>query len=142
MKILKLLKKIILIVAFLFAGVYLYFNSDFAEIRSLRIQLENDLGSTFLQRPKLVDKEYYGGIEEGGRKSLLVLGDKDCVAISKKITQSESVNNQSDYFAFFKKNNMPISEINTWSKETDDGGYIKYVLEKKNCVLYRLSHYE
>lgn len=141
MKILGFIGKVFLIVIGILICLYLYFDSDYSEVRRLRGQIEQNLELQLSELPSLIDRENYGWVEDGGDKALLKLGSQDCIAISMKMTGSEKSHEKSAYFEMFNRNNIVPSYLKIRFISNAQGDSTNYALDENTCHLYRSYHY-
>ena len=123
-------------------GLFLYFDSDFSEVRRLQGQIEKNLNLKSLELSELIDRESYGWAEEGGDKALLLFSPYACKAISAVMTGAEKSTERSEYFGMFAKNNLNPVYVKTWFESNTHGDFTYYALDEASCNLYRRYHYE
>lgn len=132
----------LLILIFTVGCLFLYFDSDFYEVRRLHSQIEKNLEIKLTELPKLIDRENYGWAEEGGDKVLLSLNSQDCLTISRAMTDAKKYHENSEYHEIFNRNNIYPSNLKTWFKLNSHGDFTNYALDESMCNLYRRYHYE
>ncbi|MEH6471209.1 MAG: hypothetical protein V7752_08165 [Halopseudomonas sp.] len=142
MRALKFVGKGLLIFLGILFVLFMYFDSDFHEVRRLKDQVEKNLKLSSIELPELIDRETYGWAEEGGDKALLLLSPLACTSISSVMTGSEESNGKSEYSDMFARNKLNPSIVKTWFKSNAHGDFTYYALDEKSCSLYRRYHYE
>lgn len=142
MKVLKTIGKILLLLSALLVGIYLIINSDFIEERRLRDQVQKNLKVELTGIPKLIVRESYGFIEDGGDRALLSLNPTDCAAVSAVMTGFELSSEKSEYYEFFKQKNSFPKSLKTWRKSNSHGDFTSYALAEETCHLYRHYYYD
>ena len=119
---LKVIAAVLITLALVAISSFLYFESDFHEVRRLRSQIEQNLAIELSEHPQLIDRESYGWAEEGGDKALLRLKEQDCIIVAKAMTVMGVKPEMLRYFEMFSKNNIRPDRVSI--KETYSGKFV------------------
>ena len=143
LKALRIIGLTLVVMFLLLCVMYFYFNSDLFRVHQLKEKIEADFKLSLKNSPKLIDVKNYGWAEESGDVALLQVNSSDCLALSKNMTDSDDVSDDSyDGNDIFKKNNLTPKNLKVLFQSTNDGDFVQYKLEIDSCVLYVWSHSE
>lgn len=139
MKIFRVLRNAFLIFIIFIVSSFLILDSDLVEKHRLKDQIQKNLEIELTEAPRIIDRESYGFIEEGGDIALLLLNVVDCISLHNVMEKTEKCFGSEEYYEMFEANGLKPKIVKTWYRSNEHGDFTQYVFWEPKCYLYR--HY-